>query len=89
MHAVAALAGEFQQQVAGVVDDIQLDILPSFPGRRLDLELATPHDDSTFAERVRRAFAARRPEERHSSTCSSRGTVSACGSLSRARPGRA
>lgn len=56
------MAESVARAVAGVVDDIQLDILPSFPGRRLDLELATPHDDPTFAERVRRAFAARRPE---------------------------
>lgn len=50
--------------VAHVIDDIQLDILPTFPATNFDIELVAPDDDPSFAERVRDAFVWRRPELR-------------------------
>lgn len=48
--------------VAGVIDDIQRDILPSFPGVPIDLELVEPTDAPRFAAAVRDRFVALRPE---------------------------
>lgn len=56
------IADRVADATASVVDDIQRDILPSFPSRDLAITLVAPADDPTFAERVRGRFVARRPE---------------------------
>ena len=67
-HRGVLATDEMSQQVADrvahVIDDIQLDILPTFPGTNFDIELVAPDDDPAFAERVRDAFVWRRPELR-------------------------
>lgn len=55
-------AARVADAVAGVVDDIQRDILPSFPTVRFDMVLVEPADEPKFASHVRDAFLARRPE---------------------------
>ena len=48
--------------VAGVVDDVQRDILPTFPRRALGITIVEPSSRPEFADRVRTEFLARRPE---------------------------
>lgn len=55
-------AARVADAVAGVVDDIQRDILPSFPTVRFDLALVEPADEPKFASQVRDVFLSRRPE---------------------------
>lgn len=65
VHRGAFASGEADARVvealAGVVDDIQRDVLPAFPGAVADIVLVAPTDDPSFAERLREAFVARRP----------------------------
>lgn len=59
--ATDAAASRVADAVAHVIDDIQRDILPSFPTVAFAIDLVQPDDDPGFAARVRDAFVAHRP----------------------------